>query len=74
MEMLIPGVTSGTGKLKSSDVEQFLVKKSSKTWILTKVNYWNLGFFHGLIIYKDTKPKCRLYWCLIQFVDWRYSQ
>ncbi len=19
-------------------------------------------------------PKCRLYWCLIEFIDWRYSQ
>ncbi len=25
---------------------------------------------HGLINYKDTKTKCRLYWCLIQFRDW----
>jgi hypothetical protein len=29
---------------------------------------------HRLIIYKDTKNKCRLYWCLIEFIDWRYSQ
>ncbi len=29
---------------------------------------------HGLNNYKDTKPKCRLYWCLIEFIDWRYSQ
>jgi hypothetical protein len=21
-----------------------------------------------------TNPKCRLYWCLIEFIDWRYSQ
>ncbi len=19
-------------------------------------------------------PKCRLYWCLVEFIDWRYSQ
>ncbi len=25
--------------------------------------------------YKKTPdPKCRLYWCLIEFIDWRYSQ
>ncbi len=24
--------------------------------------------------YKDTKPKCRLFWCLIEFIDWRCSQ
>ncbi len=29
---------------------------------------------HGLINYKDTKTKCRLYWCLKEFIDWRYSQ
>ncbi len=29
---------------------------------------------HGLINYKDTKTKCRLYWRLIQFIDWRKSQ
>ncbi len=28
----------------------------------------------GLINYKDTKTKCRLYWYLIEFLDWRYSQ
>ncbi len=27
---------------------------------------------HGLINYKDTKTKCRLYWCSIEFKDWRY--
>ncbi len=24
--------------------------------------------------YKTQNPKCRLYWCLIEFIDWRYSQ
>ncbi len=23
---------------------------------------------------KTPNPKCRLYWCLIEFIDWRYSQ
>ncbi len=23
---------------------------------------------------KTQNPKCRLYWCLINFIDWRYSQ
>jgi hypothetical protein len=27
-----------------------------------------------LIITKAPNPKCRLYWCLIEFTDWRYSQ
>jgi hypothetical protein len=25
--------------------------------------------YHGLITYKETKTKCRLYWCLIEFID-----
>ncbi len=29
---------------------------------------------HELINCKDTKTKCRLYWCFIEFIDWRYSQ
>ncbi len=26
------------------------------------------------ITIKTPNPNCRLYWCLIEFVDWRYSQ
>ncbi len=26
------------------------------------------------ITIKTPNPKCRLYWCLTEFVDWRYSQ
>ncbi len=29
---------------------------------------------HGLITIKTPNPKCRLYWCLREFIDWRYSQ
>jgi hypothetical protein len=29
---------------------------------------------HGLINCKDAKTKCRLYWRLIEFIDWRFSQ
>ncbi len=29
---------------------------------------------HGLINYKETKTKGRLYWCFIEFIDWRYSK
>ncbi len=31
-------------------------------------------WYHVLINYEDEKTKCRLCWCLIQFIDWRYSQ
>ena len=27
-----------------------------------------------LITIKTPQPKCRLYWCLIEFIDWRYGQ
>jgi hypothetical protein len=33
-----------------------------------------LGPGHGLINCKDTKTKCLLNWCLIEFIVWRYSQ
>ena len=26
------------------------------------------------ITLKTPNPECRLYWCLIEFIDWRYSQ
>jgi hypothetical protein len=26
------------------------------------------------ITIKTTNPRCRFYWCLIEFIDWRYSQ
>ncbi len=32
------------------------------------------GATHELIKYKDNKTKFRLYWGLIDFIDWRYSQ
>ncbi len=35
---------------------------------------WMWGGNHRPNNYKDTNPKCRLYWCLIEFTDWRYIQ
>ncbi len=26
------------------------------------------------IYIKTSNPECRLYWCLIEFIDWRYRQ
>ncbi len=40
-------------------------------------SYWQvptLILTHGRRNYIDKKPKCRLYWCLIEFIDLRYSQ
>jgi hypothetical protein len=35
-----------------------------------------LVFVHNIdqLTIKTPNPKCRLYWCLIEFIDWRYSQ
>jgi hypothetical protein len=30
------------------------------------------GYGSGSV--SETLPKCRLYWCLIEFIDWRYRQ
>jgi hypothetical protein len=35
-------------------------------------NPWFLAM--DQISIKTPNPKCRLYWCLIEFIDWRYSQ
>jgi hypothetical protein len=42
---------------------------SSEVGVAYKTN----GFF-CIYIYKTPTPKCRLYWCLIEFIDWRNSQ
>ncbi len=31
----------------------------------------HVGIFDPI---KTPNPKCRLYWCLTEFIDWRYSQ
>ncbi len=41
---------------------------------LSRSVLWELGADHGLINHKDTKTKCRLYLCLSEFIDLRYSQ
>jgi hypothetical protein len=28
----------------------------------------------GQISIKTPNPQCRLYWCFIELIDWRYSQ
>ncbi len=48
--------------------------KTLKRRILTLNFDSNFPAFHVLINYKDTKTKCRLYRCLIEFIDRRYSQ
>ncbi len=31
------------------------------------------GGFMDPITMKTPNPKCRCYWCLIEYIDWRYS-
>ncbi len=59
---------------------------SLKTWLAPAVpllmvrfcgttpNSTSLGKIMDEGIIKKPSPKCRLYWCLIEFIDWRYSQ
>ncbi len=69
-----------TLKLKENFADIFLTVwfSSAKRYIfnslLLLLLYPPNRFLHGLINYKDTKPKCCLYWCIIEFIDWRYSQ
>jgi hypothetical protein len=41
-------------------------------WLKSLQNFVSKA--HGLINYKDTKTKCCLYRCSIEFIDWRYSK
>jgi hypothetical protein len=59
---------------------------SLKTWLAPAVpllmvrfcgttpNSTSLGKIMDERTIKTSSPKCRLYWCLIEFIDWRYSQ
>ncbi len=43
--------------------------------LLLCVQYHRRIFREGHYVYRKTpNPKCRLYWCLLEFIDWRYSQ
>ncbi len=36
--------------------------------------YFSWAMLMDQITIKTPNPKCRLYWCSIEFIDWRYSQ
>jgi hypothetical protein len=44
--------------------------------IIREASSWNCEYSKSMeqIAIKTPNPKCRLYWCLIEFIDWRYSQ
>ncbi len=54
--------------LQCSTTGLYELDKKSKTFGLS------FPLSQGLINYKETKTKCRLYWYLIEFIDWRYNQ
>ncbi len=62
----------GTEVEFNSILTPLIIKWTSTLNISTVVNHFKSG--HGLIIYKDTKTKCRLYWGLKEFIDWSYSR
>jgi hypothetical protein len=41
---------------------------------ISNVLLYLIGFRMYQITVKTPNPKCRLYWCLIEFIDWRYTQ
>ncbi len=44
--------------------------------VIRQAPSWNCECNESIdqITIKTPNPKCRLYWCLIEFIDWRYSQ
>ncbi len=42
-------------------------------WILGSITFLD-PWYHGRRNYKDTTVNVVIYWCLIEFIDWRYSQ
>jgi hypothetical protein len=38
-----------------------------------RIRIWNTASMDEGTI-KTPRRKCRLYWCLIEFIDWKYSQ
>ncbi len=61
---LVVGVLCWVGALLVSWVEEGAVRPAT------------VGIIKDMdqISKKTPSPKCRLYWCLIEFIDWRYSQ
>ncbi len=62
-EMLVQSI--GSGKMNFSKPN------------CTVPRFWQHRYLGGCmdqISVKTPNPKCRLYWCLIEFRDWRYSQ
>ncbi len=37
-------------------------------------HYSKVSYIHGPNTIKTPNPEWRLYWCLIEFIDWKYSQ
>jgi hypothetical protein len=52
------------GVLNDRMVFSMMVKTYDKDGLVWSMDEWTI---------KTPYPKCRLYWCLIEFIDWRYS-
>jgi hypothetical protein len=44
------------------------------SWLLCQASLLVSLLLMDQIFIKTPNHKCRLYWCLIDFIDWRYSQ
>jgi hypothetical protein len=59
----ITGDTKGMSGSKSGEREE--VKEVEEEWTMDRLM--------DQISIKTPNPICRLHWCLIEFVEWRYS-
>ncbi len=64
----------GTGRKRESPhllLQAAIQRQGTRLFFLLPTTVLQLQW---LIDYKDTKTKCRLYWCSMEFIDWRDSQ
>jgi hypothetical protein len=54
--------------------DRILYRSRSTVTSLNRIDIFSFITIMDQITIKATNPKCRLYWCLIEFIDWRYSQ
>jgi hypothetical protein len=62
---------------------QTVIERKKCTYVRTYVNILWRGKVAFYMLWEGTmeqisiktpNPKCRIFWCLIEFIDWRYSQ
>ncbi len=71
---MILKIESGSGINHSGSTTLNVLTLRLLAVIKGNFGFWKT-YFHWPNNFKDTKPaKCHLYWCIIEFRDWRYSQ